>query len=276
MMASPDTGAESRKQEEVDFHDRLRRGQFEQRWSPQAEVRVASDPLWSNFKYYSIEKHSLDLMKQWILEHGLRGRVLDYCCGNGEESLFLAANGAEHLTGIDLSPVSIENCARRAESEGFSDRVHFRVMDAERLEFADDSFDLVMEYGVLHHLELDRAMAELARVLKPGGAVVCTETLAHNPLIRLYRRRTPQLRTAWEVEHILGRSSFDVMARHFGTIEKKFFHLATLAAVPFRNAPGFSILLSALRGADKLLLNLPGIKWQAWQVVFRLKDPIKR
>ena len=174
---------EARKLEEIAFHDKLRTGQHEQRWSPEAEARVADDPLWSNFKDYAIEGHSLALMKRWLLEHGPGGVVLDYCCGNGDESLYLAREGAKKVTGIDISPVSIANCSTRAREAKLDDRVDFRVMDAEALEFPDDTFDLIMEYGVLHHLELDRAMAELARVVKPGGAVVCTETLAHNPLI---------------------------------------------------------------------------------------------
>jgi ubiquinone/menaquinone biosynthesis C-methylase UbiE len=266
---------DARKQEEIEFHDRLRTGQHEQRWSSANEDRIKDDPLWSNFKYYSVERHSLMLMKRWILEYGRDASVLDYCCGNGEESVFLAKHGAKRVVGIDISPVSIENCRALAEREGVADRVEFRVMDAEALEFPDNSFDLIMEYGVLHHLDLDRAMHELARVLKPGGCMVCTETLAHNPFIRAYRRATPHLRTAWEAEHILGRSSFEVMARHFGSTERQFFHLATLAAVPLRRTPVFSPALVALRVLDRLLLSIPGLRWQAWQVVFKLSNPRK-
>ncbi len=273
-VASQDTSQmEARKREEIEFHDKLREGQHEQRWSPEAEARLKDDPLWSNFKYYAIERHSLDLMKSWVTERLEGAAVLDYCCGNGDEALVAGANGAASVVGIDISPVSIENCRGRARAEGLDERVRFQVMDAEALEFPDASFDLIMEYGVLHHLELDRAMAELARVLKPGGAMICTETLGHNPFIRWYRRRTPHLRTAWEAEHILTRESFDIMARHFGRIEKRFFHLATLAAVPLRRTRVFPPVLSGLRWVDRALLAVPGLQWQAWQVVFRLSEP---
>jgi len=266
---------EARKEEEIAFHDKLRESLEEQRWSRQAEKRVATDPLWSNFKYYAIERDSLALMKRWLLESAPGGSVLDYCCGNGEESVFVAKQGARSVVGIDISPVSIENCQMLAGREGVADRVAFRVMDAEALEFRDNSFDLIMEYGVLHHLELDRAMAELGRVLKPGGCMVCTETLAHNPVIAAYRRRTPHLRTAWEVDHILGRKSFTTIERHFGKVERHFFHLATLGAVPFRNTPAFAPLLAGLRAVDRVLLSIPGVQWQAWQVVFKLSNPRK-
>jgi SAM-dependent methyltransferase len=266
---------EARKREEIAFHDKLREGQYEQRWSPEAEARVASDPMWSNFKYYAIEQQSLDLSQRWLREHGRDAVVLDYCCGNGEDSLYLAAHGARRVIGIDISDVSIDNCRRRAAEAGVSDRVSFEVMDAEALAFEDDQFDFINEYGVLHHLKLDDAMRELARVLKPGGHMLCTETLGHNLAIRWYRRRTPELRTAWEAEHILRRPDFDIMRRHFGRIELHFFHLATLMAVPLRHTPVFQPVLKVLRAMDAGLLRIPGLQWHAWQVVFRLSEPRK-
>ncbi len=267
---------EQRKLEEIAFHDKLREGQHEQRWSPEAEARVKDDPLWSNFKFYSIEADSLALMRKWVGERLPGATVLDYCCGNGDEALAAGHNGARRVTGIDISPVSIDNCRGRAQLEGLSGVIDFQVMDAEALDFPDAHFDLIMEYGVLHHLELDKGMAELARVMKPGGAMVCTETLGHNPLIRWYRRRTPDLRTAWEVEHILTRPSFEIMRRHFGKIEMSFFHLATLAAVPLRHTPLFGPALAVLRAVDRAALSVPGLQWHAWQIVFKLSEPIRR
>jgi ubiquinone/menaquinone biosynthesis C-methylase UbiE len=264
---------ESRKQEEIAFHDKLRAGAHEQRWSPDAEHRVETDPLWSNFKYYAVERHSLELMRRWQLEHCQGATILDYCCGNGDEAIFVAQHGARKVHGIDISEVSINNCRERAAAAGLSDVARFDVMDAEAMDFPDATFDFIMEYGVLHHLELDQGMRELARVLKPGGHMICTETLGHNPFIRAYRRRTPHLRTAWETEHILKREQFEHMRRHFGKIEMHFFHLATLAAVPLRGTPLFEPAVSVLRVVDKALLSVPGLKWQAWQVLFRLSEP---
>jgi ubiquinone/menaquinone biosynthesis C-methylase UbiE len=275
-MTAHKTDLEARKQEEIAFHDKLRVGQFEQRWSPDAESRVAEEPLWSNFKYYAIERHSLDLSKRWLREHGPGAVVLDYCCGNGEDSLYVAGHGAARVHGIDISEVSVANCRARAAAAGLHDRVTFDAMDAEALQFDDDSFDLITEYGVLHHLDLDKAMGELARVLKPNGHMVCTETLGHNPFIYWYRRRTPELRTAWEVEHILRRRDFAIIRRHFRRVELHFFHLATLAAVPFRHTPLFTPLLGTLRLIDRGVLAIPWLQWQAWQVVFKLAQPIKR
>jgi ubiquinone/menaquinone biosynthesis C-methylase UbiE len=267
---------EARKQEEIAFHDRLREGQYEQRWSPEAEARVANDPMWSNFKYYAIEQASLDLSQRWLREHGRGATVLDYCCGNGLDSIYLVKHGARHVTGIDISDVSIRNCRELARAEGVADRTTFETMDAEALTFPDNTFDLITEYGVLHHLDLDKSMAELVRVMKPGGHFLGTETLGHNPLIRWYRQRTPELRTAWEAQHILQRDSFELMKRYFTNVELHFFHLATLGAVPLRKTPVFAPVLALLRGVDRVLLSIPRLQWHAWQVVFRLSGPRKK
>lgn len=79
-----------RKQEEIEFHNRLRDGVLEQRWSPDAEARVKNDPLWSNLKYYSIERKSVLFAREWLKQRCGGKRVLDYGCGNGDESLFVA------------------------------------------------------------------------------------------------------------------------------------------------------------------------------------------
>jgi ubiquinone/menaquinone biosynthesis C-methylase UbiE len=267
---------ETRKQEEIAFHDKLRQGLHEQRWSREAEARVAHDPLWVNFKYYAIEGQSLDLSRRWLRQYGPRAIVLDYCCGNGEDAIYLARHGAARVIGIDISDVSIQNCREGACAARVDDRVSFQTMDAEALTFEDNTFDLITEYGVLHHLDLDKSMSELVRVLKPGGRFIGTETLGHNPLIRWYRTRTPELRTAWEAQHILRRDSFELMERYFTNVEMHFFHLATLAAVPFRMTRVFRPLLAGLRGIDAALLRLPGLRWHAWQTVFMLSGPRKR
>jgi SAM-dependent methyltransferase len=181
----------SRKHEEREFHDRLRTEAFEQRWTPEAEARTGTDPQWANFKYYAVERRSLDYARAWLQREAVGRTVLDYGCGNGEESLFAARHGAARVVGIDISEVSIKNCRLRAERDGLMSAVDFRVNDGEALEFADNTFDVAMEYGVLHHVDLDAAMRELARVLKPSGRMICTEALGHNPIIQAYRRRTP-------------------------------------------------------------------------------------
>ena len=127
-------------------------------------------------------------------ENNTRGKhICDYCCGNGEDGIIIADSLGATVVGMDISEVSIENCRRRAQEVGVSDRVTHVVGDAEA-EFEDNTFDVVIEYGALHHLELDKAFSEMARVLRPSGQAICQEAVGHNPIIHAYRKLTPKLR----------------------------------------------------------------------------------
>jgi ubiquinone/menaquinone biosynthesis C-methylase UbiE len=118
-------------------------------------------------------------------------------------------------------------------------------------------------------------MAELNRILKPGGAIICIEALKHNPLFHLYRRLTPHLRTEWEVEHILSIGHLDRSRRYFRRIDPRFFHLASLSAVPFRRTRIFKPMLKTLDRIDELLLKGPRLGKYGWMMVFVLSEPIR-
>ena len=127
---------------------------------------------------------------------GVRGlHVLDLGCGRGEQSLQLLRLGAR-VTGIDVS-IDYVAAALAACGEAGHDasRFEFLVMDAHALAFRDREFDLVIGRGILHHLDLEVALAQVRRVLVAGGLAVFQEPLAGNPLLRLFRRLTPQART---------------------------------------------------------------------------------
>ena len=102
---------------------------------------------------------------------GARGlRVLEIGCGLGTDGAQFAKAGADY-TGIDLTEAAIELARRRFECSGLQGE--FRVADAENLDFADGSFDLVYSHGVLHHTpDTARAVHEIHRVLKSGGRAV--------------------------------------------------------------------------------------------------------
>lgn len=271
---------EERKRKELEFHNKIRlvtddAHVSDTRWSPEMEDTIKNNPLWTNMKYYSIERASREFVLRWFDRNCADKIVLDYCCGNGNDSLYLAAHGAKRVTGIDLSDVSIANCLSLAKKQGLDGRIDFRIGDAEKTGFSDNTFDVVTEYGCLHHLDLNRAMPELARILKPDGKIICTETLGHNVFIHLYRKMTPNLRTEWEADHIIKQGDFEKMLRHFGKVECHFYHLFTLFGVPFRRTSFFRPLLSVLETMDRLILSIPFVRWQAWQIVFVLSEPRK-
>ncbi len=229
----------------------------------------------SNIKFYSVARASEQYEYDWLRQRCRAAvQVLDFACGNGENGIFAAQCGATTI-GIDISPEGIENANLNARHAGVDQHCRFEVMDGENMTFPNNTFDIGVEYGALHHVDLDRALSELARVLKPQGEMICVEALRHNPFLHAYRRRTPHLRTAWEVEHILGVESLDLVRNHFERVSVRFFHLAVLAAVPFRKTFIFRPLRRALEAVDDVLLRKRGIGKYAWIMVFSMRNPRK-
>src|SRR5205823_5093648 len=107
------------------------------------------------------------------------------------------------------------------------------------------------------------------------GEMICIEALRHNPLIHLYRKRTPHLRTEWEVEHILTVDHLRRAEQYFEKVEARFFHLAVLAAVPLRKTRVFRRLRLFLDGVDRRLLKRPFIGKYAWIMAFTISKPRK-
>ena len=101
-------------------------------------------------------------------------QVLDVGTGTGLVAL-RAADGARNgrVIGIDHSPGMLEQAADKAQRAGLADAATFRVMDAERLEFPEQSFDVVLSlYALFHFPEPLVAIKEMYRVLRPGGRLV--------------------------------------------------------------------------------------------------------
>jgi ubiquinone/menaquinone biosynthesis C-methylase UbiE len=229
----------------------------------------------SNMKYYSITQAS-SVYRDLLLNENIVGSVtLDYCCGNGEVAIEMAKRGAKKVIGIDISEVAIQNAQQLARFQGVSGICEFRVMDAEHTEFEGNSFDIIHEYGALHHLELKAAFAELSRILKPDGKLVCTEAMRHNPIIHWYRKKTPHLRTQWEVEHILGVPEINSGGEFFSAIDMRMFHFAALAAVMFRRTYLFRPLLASLNMIDNVILSIPFLNRLAWVAVVEYRNPRK-
>jgi SAM-dependent methyltransferase len=222
-------------------------------------------------RFYAVNGTMLSWYERTLSACAEGARALEYGCGPGSRAFHLARAGAQ-VVGIDISPVAIEQATQRGREEGLSDRLEFKVMDAEHLDFPDASFDLVCGSGILHHLSLERSYAELARVLKPSGAGVFTEPLGHNPAINAYRNRTPTLRTV--DEHPLLMRDLELAGRFFGEVQTRFFTLCSLAAIALRDRPGFERVLALLDGLDRLLFRtLPPLRRHAWMVGIVLRRP---
>jgi len=137
-------------------------------------TKFADAPPGSKRFYELVEAHRYE--KEWHIPaaagfseaKGLR--VLEIGCGLGTDGAQFAKAGADY-TGVDLTDAAVQLAQRRFEL--FQLPGTFQAADAEKLDFADNSFDLVYSHGVLHHTpDTAGAIREAYRVLKPGGRAV--------------------------------------------------------------------------------------------------------
>lgn len=116
-------------------------------------------------------------MYEYILSLNPTGkRVLVVGCGFGDDALRLSKLGA-HVSAFDLSPESLDIARRLAAREGLD--IDFRQMPAERLDYADGTFDIIVARDILHHVDIATSMPEIARVGKPGAIFVADEIYSH-------------------------------------------------------------------------------------------------
>jgi ubiquinone/menaquinone biosynthesis C-methylase UbiE len=252
-MSERDPGSESdtvkaRLEREARFHDDAFAN----------DVRQVAD------KYYQATRESGERYRRLVLEVAGNANVLEYGCGTGSLALDILRLGGR-VTGIDISPGAIEAARRAASSSG--ERAQFLVMNAENLQFADQSFDVICGSGILHHLDLAKAYSEIRRVLRRGGQAFFFEPLGHNIVINLYRRLTPRLRTP--DEHPLLKSDIDLARHYFESVDAEYYHVFRIAGAwlpPWLER----IYRPVATGIDNVLTHdRSPFKYQAWMSVLR-------
>lgn len=147
----------------------------------------------ANYRERAKFRYSKDPWVKLCLERiaNAHSDILEVGCGQGTDGVTLCQilKSDGQYTGVDMSEVSI-NVAREAAKEmreNLKVKPVFQVENAEQLRLPDNSFECVISYGALHHTEsTEGAMAEVFRVLKPGGTAY----------IFLYRRLSPKLLVA--------------------------------------------------------------------------------
>jgi ubiquinone/menaquinone biosynthesis C-methylase UbiE len=135
------------------------------------ETRDAWDNIAAGYDEFVTPTH------MWLANEGLRRvglgpgmRFLDVAAGTGALSIPAARLGAQALA-TDMSPVMLERLKARAHQEGLE--LETRVMDGHALELEDGAFDMSgSQFGVMLFPDMPRGIAELARVVRPGGRVL--------------------------------------------------------------------------------------------------------
>lgn len=131
------------------------------------------------------ERMMFDGGRQWVCAQAA-GEVLEVGVGTGRNLPFYSEE--VRLTGIDLSPAMLRVAARRASELGR--QVSLLEGDAQSLSFPDGSFDTVVATLALCTIPDERAaVAEMARVLRPGGSLLLLDHVgSHHRLVRLGQR----------------------------------------------------------------------------------------
>lgn len=130
----------------------------------------------------------------WVLDRDLRrpldrifrehlggacSLLLDAGCGNGQVTRMLLGLGVERVLGVDFSPRMLREARRRLQADGLGDRFIAVQGDVQNLAMlASDKVDAALLFGVMEHLDRPgEALAELLRVIRPGGHLVVSVTL---------------------------------------------------------------------------------------------------
>ncbi|MCA1701860.1 MAG: methyltransferase domain-containing protein [Actinobacteria bacterium] len=186
-------------------------------------------------------------------------RVLDFACGAGTTSAWLAARGAD-VVGIDLSPHALAQAQKLFDRLGLEATfVSTTLEEAEEL----GVFDAIVGRYALHHTDVPSLAPLLARRLTPGGRAAFVESFATNPLLRLCRKRIvgrlgiPRMGTL--DERPLGKSDVDALRAAFGSAhmtvaELRFLRIFDRQVLGYR----FPRLGSALGAMDGALQRIPG------------------
>jgi len=157
--------------------------------------------------------------------------ILEVGCGDCVDSLTLAGRH-NRVWAIDISERRLSDGRQNVIAAGKADQVFPLCMDATRLAFSDNTFDLIVGNSVLLFLDIEVFAPECYRVLKPGGrAIFPNESMALHPLMKL-RRALPQVSARERIARRITIDSINRMSRHFDGVMHREFYLWSVLLAP--------------------------------------------
>lgn len=254
-----DSDLDKRQNSESSFHDRK---YSQESQGEQYPLHYTVNPT------YPIYQRMLDGMGD------LSGkRVLEYGCGEGWITRDLVKKGGL-VSAFDISHEAVRRTKEVIALEGFSDQCDISQMGAEQLHYPDQYFDIAVGFAIIHHLDLNLAISELYRVLKPGGIAYFAEPLGKNPLINLYRKLTPQYRT--EDEEPINLKKLIPILCNFKELRHKEFYFIALGAIalsylPFGKKIFPTVNRKLMKIDDQLLNYFPSLGSLAWYTLLEIR-----
>ncbi len=238
-------------QREKEFHNKLHQTQGLERKN-QSKFYKALHVLYKDF---------LEKLKNEIDNKD----VMDFGCGTGNFTERVINFNPKKILAIDISEEAIKNAKNRLNPN--HNNIEYRVENCEKLNINSNSFDVVYGSGILHHLDLNQSLAEIKRILKKNGKLIFIEPMATNPIINLYRKLTPNARSA--DEHPFKFSDIKFIEDFFMNVEIKYYGLFTLIFLKFYKDPHNSKFYQFLCKMDEKLLNIKYFKFLAWSVLIK-------
>lgn len=178
--------------------------------------------------YYSgyLQEKAREIMKK------AKGKkVLEIGCTDWRYYLDFINNPPSDVTCINISSRELQKGINLYTTiqDQFSKNINFqfKTMDAHNLEFDDEHFDVVIGKAILHHLDFEKAVREIQRVLKKDGFCLFIEPMGCNPVGKIIRKKTPEARTIDEKP--LEQNEIDILNKYF-EVEYQFFQLFTVPA----------------------------------------------
>jgi len=103
--------------------------------------------------------------------------ILDIATGTGDLAILLANTNAKKIIGLDISEGMLEVGKQKIAHKNLTDKIEMVLGDSEKIPYEDNSFDVVtVAFGIRNFEDLEKGLAEILRVLKPGGLFVILET----------------------------------------------------------------------------------------------------
>jgi SAM-dependent methyltransferase len=141
------------------------------------------------------------------------GRVLDIATGTGDfiNTLMKTLKSYDSFVGVDILTKDLESAKKRFKEQP----IELLEMNAESLKFSDESFDTVSMAYAIHHIgKIDKALAEVHRVLRPGGNLIIQEEISDGN--QTEAQKTNLLQHTWdaEIDTQLGKTHKPTLAKH--------------------------------------------------------------
>jgi SAM-dependent methyltransferase len=216
-------------------------------------------------RYRSFLMESMHQFEQWriakgaaIIKASASQHVLEI--GSYAWHKYVERGGCD-VPGLICINISEQEMAKgKALAENSRNRPDFRLMDAHSLDFPENSFDVVFGSAILHHSGMERALPEIARVLKPGASMFFHEPMDLNPVARIVRMLTPKSRT--DDERPFRLRDLALIHAHFD-VEMTFTEFLTVPLGALCTALGISgdsVMMRAAFIADQAIGKIPGVR----------------